>query len=159
MKLRYLAIVALPLILAACTNGETASTDTSGTEQIASSDQIKRWYKFEHVSAGAKVFKENCVACHGSQGQGADGWRKIGSDGKYPPPPLNGTGHSWHHPLNMLFYTVKNGSPGGQGNMPAWGEKLTEQEIVAAIAWFQSKWPDEIYEAWARRDMKSRQKG
>ena len=83
----------------------------------------------------------------------------MGSDGKYPPPPLNGTGHAWHHPLNMLFYTVKNGSPGGQGNMPAWKDKLTDGEIVAAIAWFQSRWNDEIYQAWAQRDLASRKKG
>jgi mono/diheme cytochrome c family protein len=56
----------------------------------------------------------------------------------------------------MLFQVVKNGSPGGQGNMPAWGEKLNDEEIVAVIAWFQSKWPEQIYDVWQRRELASR---
>ena len=105
---------------------------------------------------GEKLFGKNCAACHGKRGEGAPDWKKIGPDGKYPAPPLNGTGHAWHHPLSVLFRVVKHGSPGGQGNMPPWREKLSDEEILAAIAWFQSKWRQEIYENWAKRDAASR---
>jgi len=40
--------------------------------------------------------------------------------------------------------------------MIAWGEKLSDDEMIAAIAWFQSKWPDQIYAAWMQREMASR---
>jgi mono/diheme cytochrome c family protein len=35
--------------------------------------------------------------------------------------------------------------------MPAFGEKLTEEEQLAIIAWFQEKWSDEIYALWYER--------
>ena len=161
MKLRIALIGLIPFAVAACSSGESstaASGDTKPTIGETGSAPVKRWYAFQHVTQGARVFQENCASCHGKTGGGAPSWKQIGTDGKYPPPPLNGTGHAWHHPLNMLFYTVKNGSPGGRGNMPAWKDKLTDDEIVAAIAWFQSRWKDEIYQAWAQTDLASRKR-
>ena len=72
-----------------------------------------------------------------------------------PPPPLNGTAHAWHHPRKALIYTIKNGTQAIGGNMPAWKDKLTDDEIESIILWFQSKWPDELYQAWAQRDQAS----
>lgn len=40
--------------------------------------------------------------------------------------------------------------------MPAWGEKLSEDEMIAAIAWFQSKWSDQIYSTWMQLETASR---
>ncbi|HEB97697.1 MAG TPA: cytochrome c [Sedimenticola thiotaurini] len=161
MKFRFALIGLIPFAVAACSSGESStSAGSEGMQSIGKTESApaRRWYAFQHVSQGARVFQENCAGCHGKQAAGAPNWKQMGSDGKYPPPPLNGTGHAWHHPLNMLFHVVKNGSPGGQGNMPAWKDKLSDDEIVAAIAWFQSKWPDEIYRAWAQRDIASRKK-
>ncbi len=163
MKWRIALLGLIPFAVAACSSGESSPPASSG-DKLSSIDSrspkqpARRWYGFRHVSQGARVFQENCASCHGKQAGGAPGWKRMGPDGKYPPPPLDGTGHAWHHPLNMLFHVVKNGSPGGQGNMPAWNGKLTDEEIVAAIAWFQSKWPDEIYRAWAQRDIASRKR-
>lgn len=163
MKIQIVALGLLPVVIVACSSGESPSTNVSslrGDLEVAVAAQpIQRWYELQQVSKGAKVFQENCAACHGKQGEGALTWRKPGPDGKYPAPPLNGTGHAWHHPLRMLFHVVKNGSPGGQGNMPAWGEKLNDEEMIAAIAWFQSKWPEEIYAAWTQRELASRDQG
>lgn len=160
MKLNFILIGALSLVLFACSSGEStpesSSTTSTVSRNMAPAEPVERWYAFQHVSQGAKVFQENCAACHGKQAEGAPEWRKVGPDGKYPAPPLNGTGHGWHHPLRILFQVVKKGSPGGQGNMPAWSEKLSDDEIIAAIAWFQSKWPDQIYAAWMQRELASR---
>lgn len=160
MKLHVALIGLIPFAVAACSSGESSTSADSGSAKptISQTDPapVKRWYAFQHVTQGAKVFQENCAACHGKQANGGANWKQMGADGKYPPPPLDGTGHAWHHPLNMLFYTVKNGSPGGQGNMPSWKDKLTDDEIVAAIAWFQSRWKDDIYQAWVQRDLASR---
>ena len=35
--------------------------------------------------------------------------------------------------------------------MPPFGEQLNNGEILALIAYFQSKWPDEIYQVWQQR--------
>jgi len=156
-----LAIGLLPIVLIACSSGESspktsASSSSPDTEKPVSGKPAERWYAFEHVSQGGRVFQENCASCHGKRGEGAADWWKVGANGKYPAPPLNGTGHAWHHPLKMLFHVIKNGSPGGQGNMLAWGEKLSDEEMIAVIAWFQSKWSDQIYAAWIQREMASR---
>ncbi|MCW8907396.1 MAG: cytochrome c [Sedimenticola sp.] len=157
MKPQFIIVGLLSLLLAACSVEQENAGSTSSTAAVESSPaNVKPWYDFSQVSAGARVYQENCAACHGSRGEGAVNWRQPGADGKYPAPPLNGTGHAWHHPLNMLYHTIRNGSPGGQGNMPAWAGKLSDEEIVSVIAWFQSKWPREIYHAWLKRDAASR---
>jgi len=157
LKLKLILLGLLSLLLAACSDGQETGKTTPSKAAIESNPaNLKPWYAFNQVSAGARVYQENCAACHGQRGEGAANWRQPGADGKYPAPPLNGSGHAWHHPLNMLFHTIKNGSPGGQGNMPAWGGKLSDEEIVSVIAWFQSKWPREIYHAWLKRDAASR---
>ncbi len=163
MKLQILAVGLLPVVLAACSSGESTPnsslSSSTESEKTASAKPVKRWYAFQHVSQGGRVYQENCAACHGKKAEGAADWRKVGPGGKYPAPPLNGTGHGWHHPLRILFKTVKDGSPGNQGTMPAWGEKLSDDEMIAAIAWFQSKWPEEIYAAWMQRELASRNQG
>lgn len=122
-----------------------ASIESSPTPPI-----MKPRAKFSTVQKGFKLYRANCASCHGDQGQGAVNWRKAGSDGKYPAPPLNGTGHTWHHPMPVLISTIKNGTQRIGGNMPPWKGKLADDDINAIIIWFQSRWPDELYQAWVR---------
>lgn len=100
------------------------------------------------VQLGAQVFQDNCARCHGQDAQGAPNWRQPDADGFYPPPPLNGTGHAWHHPRAVLRDVIASGSPPGQGKMPAWRDKLSDEQIEAVITWFQSKWPEDVYAMW-----------
>lgn len=109
------------------------------------------------VSRGGELYAEHCAVCHGVRAEGADRWRTRGADGKMPPPPLNGTGHGWHHPAAVLMHVILEGSPGGRGNMPAWKGKLTGEDTASVIAWFQSHWPDEVYSAWHEIERRSRQ--
>ena len=108
----------------------------------------KRNYDQKQLAAGKQVFKEHCAVCHGENAQGSKNWHQRNPDGTFPPPPLNGSGHAWHHSTNVLFEVISNGSQDGQGNMPAWKDKLTKQQIEATIMWFQSLWPDQVYAAW-----------
>lgn len=116
-----------------------------------------RWYTQENVSNGGPLFAEHCAACHGTAGEGTSTWRQRDTDGKFPPPPLNGTAHAWHHPFHVLGGQIKSGAPGGQGNMPPFGDRLSDDEIVDVIAWFQDQWPDEIYAQWWQIELRSRQ--
>jgi mono/diheme cytochrome c family protein len=54
----------------------------------------------------------------------------------------------------MLFDMIKNGlvpgktaPPGYESDMPAYGAILTDDEIVAVIAYIKSSWPPEVLEA------------
>ncbi|MDH5573602.1 MAG: cytochrome c [Gammaproteobacteria bacterium] len=114
---------------------------------------------FSQIARGGQIFNKNCAECHGPAGQGADNWRQKGSDGRFPAPPLNGTGHAWHHPYAQLKQAIKDGTVNAGGSMPAWREKLSEQDIEDVMAWFMSKWPDELYTAWYKNNEKSKRTG
>lgn len=151
-------------IMTACSSPEEPTAlppqqpNTELDQIIEQSPIPPRWYDFAQVTRGGRLYAEHCAMCHGRQGEGAADWRRRGPDGKSSPPPLNGTGHAWHHPLALLYRVIMNGSPGGQGNMPAWKDKLSREESVSIIAWFQSQWPDKIYGAWYARDQQARAK-
>lgn len=108
------------------------------------------------LAHGERVFQANCAVCHGAHAQGAPNWERPGADGKYPPPPLDGSAHAWHHPRSALQQVIKDGTVRLGGDMPAWGGKLSDRDIDAVIAWFQSRWPDEIYAAWTEIDARAR---
>jgi len=98
------------------------------------------------VAEGARLFAANCASCHGAEGQGHAQWRIKKADGNFHPPPLNGSGHTWHHKQEWLIAFVKNGSP--VGTMPAWKDKLTLHQIESILAWAQSRWPEWAYKRW-----------
>ncbi|KGE78565.1 cytochrome Cbb3 [Halomonas salina] len=110
-----------------------------------------RWYTQAQVDRGKQVFVENCAECHGRSAQGAFNWRKPLDDGSYPPPPLDGSAHAWHHSFDMLMRTINEGGIPLGGQMPAFEDKLSKDKKEAAIAYFQSQWDDRIYEAWLDR--------
>ena len=116
----------------------------------------KRQYDSAQLLRGETEYKDHCASCHGRGAEGAPDWRRRDDNGRFPPPPLNGTGHAWHHPLSQLRDTITNGGPAGQSNMPAWGSTLSAEEIDDVIAWFQSQWPDPIYEAWYGIEQRAR---
>lgn len=110
-----------------------------------------RWYTQSEVDRGRILFKENCAACHGNNAQGTLNWKKKLPDGAYPPPPLNGTAHAWHHPLSVLRRSINNGGIPLGGTMPPFKGLLDEKDTDAAIAFFQSKWDKKIYDTWLGR--------
>ena len=105
------------------------------------------------LGAGEKLFQTNCAVCHGikAQGKGED-WNKPNTDGKSPPPPLNGTAHAWHHNMSTLLRTINDGGVPLGGKMPGFKEVLSNKEKLALIAYFQKFWPNEIYQYWLERE-------
>ncbi|MEZ5478045.1 MAG: c-type cytochrome [Thiolinea sp.] len=71
------------------------------------------------------------------------------------PPALDGSAHAWHHPMAQLLYTLEQGGAPLGGKMPAFGNKLTQDEQRAVIAYFQSQWDDEKYGIWSKRNQQS----
>lgn len=153
---RKLFLLMTALFLSGCDSDQHMDSTPMHPDMSVKSSTIpvntKPRAKFSTVQKGFKLYRANCAACHGDQGQGAPNWKQTGPDGKYPAPPLNGTGHTWHHPMPVLVSTIKNGTQRIGGNMPPWKDRLTDLEISAIISWFQTRWPDELYQAWARMD-------
>lgn len=117
----------------------------------------ERWYRPAHAAAGKALYDVHCVACHLPAGAGTANWRERDPSGLLPPPPLNGTAHTWHHPLAVLYRQIMTGSAPGVGNMPPFKGRLSQPEALAIIAYLQSLWSDEVYDAWQRTDASSKQ--
>lgn len=128
-------------------------------EPVAQQEKIvmyERPIDMPQLVRGGQLFKQNCASCHGDNAQGMSGWQKRDAQGKFPPPPLDGTGHSWHHPMAGIKHTIYFGTENNGGSMPGWKDKLTDAQIDDILAWIQAKWPDELYQAWAKNDLRSR---
>jgi mono/diheme cytochrome c family protein len=106
------------------------------------------------------LYERHCAACHGARLEGQPDWRIRRPDGRLPAPPHDATGHTWHHPDEVLFSITKNGmvppnAPRGYvSDMPAFGSTLSDDDIRAVLAFIESKWPREVWEA--RRQMTGR---
>jgi mono/diheme cytochrome c family protein len=142
------SVFLLIAVLSACESSEMGG--------IPVPDAPPRQYDDAQLSMGKQVYTGHCASCHGAQAQGAVDWRKRDADGHYPAPPLNGSGHTWHHSLEVLENTIRHGSPPGKGKMPAWEGKLNDEQIDAVIAWIQSTWPQPVYDAWFEMQQRGR---
>jgi len=118
-------------------------------------EEKNRWYSQDQVKQGSVLFKQNCAICHGDNAEATADWKTTDANGNYPPPPLNGTAHAWHHDLDLLRRTVLEGGQKLGGVMPPFKGKLSDTEIDQVIAFFQSKWPDDLYQKWAGRFKKT----
>lgn len=115
------------------------------------------------VALGRIVYTEKCAACHGADLRGQPDWRSPLPAGGRPAPPHDETGHTWHHPDQLLFDITKAGgaefSPSGySNNMPGFGDSLVDREIWAALAYIKSRWPEPIRDRQARIDDRNRER-
>ena len=113
----------------------------------------------DELDLGSALYGQHCAACHGADLEGAPDWQSSGPDGRFPAPPHNETGHTWHHGDRMLFEYTKHGGQAYlddlgvafNSGMPAFGDVLSEAEIKAILAFIRSTWPARIQEIQAAR--------
>lgn len=104
------------------------------------------------VALGKSVFDKNCKICHGKAAQGlTKDWKKPLDDGSYLPPPLNGSAHTWHHSPKLLLNTINEGGAKLGGVMPAFKDKLNEEEKLAVLDYLYSLWPKDIQQKYNGR--------
>jgi mono/diheme cytochrome c family protein len=100
----------------------------------------------EVVKRGAQLYAQHCAACHGAKLEGQPNWRSRLANGRLPAPPHDESGHTWHHPDELLFAITKHGlvppyAPKDyESDMPAFGGKLSDAEIRAVLAYIESHW-------------------
>lgn len=103
----------------------------------------------EAAERGSALYLTHCAECHGSRLEGQPHWKHRRPDGTYPAPPHDETGHTWHHPDWQLRSIIREGgqaraTAGFRSGMPAFGDKLNDEEIDAVLAFIKSYWPPEI---------------
>jgi S-disulfanyl-L-cysteine oxidoreductase SoxD len=115
------------------------------------------------TAAGRAVYDRHCASCHGAQLEGEPNWREKKPTGRMPAPPHDATGHTWHHADAVLVGITKFGlvpgkyaPPGYESDMPGFGGALSDEEILAVVAYIKSTWPDEIRRAQSEANERAR---
>ncbi len=101
------------------------------------------------ITLGRTVYDTHCAHCHGIKLEGQPDWQTRLPNGRLPAPPHDPSGHTWHHPDDVLFAITRNGlaavaPPGYESDMPAFKDVLSDREIVAALSFIKSTWPADI---------------
>lgn len=114
------------------------------------------------VASGRALYAQYCASCHGANLEGQTDWRRRKPDGRLPAPPHNASGHTWHHPDDVLFKITKLGTEavvggGYKSDMPGFGATLDDDQIRAVLAYIKSTWPENIRQR--QESMNARQNG
>lgn len=134
-QLKSQGVACAMLLLSACSPSAVPGEDARADPRDAGK-----------VALGARVYAQNCAVCHGAKLEGQPEWRSRLPHGRLPAPPHDESGHTWHHPDHVLFAITKNGlvppyAPKDYASdMPAFGGKLPDDEIWAALAYIKSHW-------------------
>jgi mono/diheme cytochrome c family protein len=112
----------------------------------------------ERVARGQTLYEKHCATCHGLRLEGQPGWQTRLPNGRMPAPPHDASGHTWHHPDEYLIGVTKEGlvpgkyaPPRYQSDMPGFGDKLSDDDVWAVLAYIKSYWPQEIRQAQSAR--------
>jgi mono/diheme cytochrome c family protein len=95
----------------------------------------------DRVARGESLYASHCAGCHGLNLEGAPNWQQPMADGSLRPPPQDSSGHTWHHPDSQLVAIILEGGAAIYGGtMPPFKDKLSEEDALAILEFFKSKW-------------------
>ena len=102
------------------------------------------------ITKGKIIYQNNCISCHQVNLVGVENWKDLDEDGYRKSPPLNGTGHTWHHDDATLHNIIKYGLvklvKNYQGKMLGYEDRLKDKDIDSVLAYIKSFWPDDMYQ-------------
>lgn len=99
------------------------------------------------IARGRQLYTAHCAVCHGAELEGQPDWKTPLASGRMPAPPHDASGHTWHHPDDVLFRITKEGpaavvGSGYESDMTGFGNVLSDEEIRAVLAFIKSTWPE-----------------
>ncbi|MBN8590593.1 MAG: cytochrome c [Anaerolineae bacterium] len=107
-------------------------------------------FDIDQIAQGQQLYSQYCSSCHGVNGEGQFPSAPTERDatGRFGAPPHNGNGHTWHHGDAMLIEYVRNGGislsdPVNWYPMPAFGEQLTNDQVMVILAYIKTFWSNE----------------
>ena len=114
----------------------------------------------DQVAFGSRIYSRICSNCHGAELDGQLGWEEPLKDGTRLAPAHSTEGETWRRADMTLFKVVKFGGDvlkpeGGVSRMPGFGDKLTDEEIWAVIAFIKSTWPTSVQDAQQQAEAKT----
>jgi S-disulfanyl-L-cysteine oxidoreductase SoxD len=98
------------------------------------------------VVRGQEIYRHQCASCHGRSLQGQPLWQLADAYAGRRAPAQDETGHTWRHADEDLFHMTKFGrfgteAPAETSAMPGFKDVLSDDEILAVIAFIKSRWP------------------
>ena len=155
-RMRNLIPIVLLLLLTACASRspeDTPIVQTPPSPRVATLDPIfiqgtpappVPTLNPDTVAEGEQLYLTHCAACHGAELEGQPNWKQVKEDGSFPAPPQDSTGHTWHHPDDLLLEIIANGGdPAFGGTMPGFGDQIIEDEAVSILDFIKSSWGEE----------------
>jgi mono/diheme cytochrome c family protein len=101
----------------------------------------------QRIAEGQALYQKYCAACHGRKLEGQPNWQSRLPSGTLPAPPHDASGHTWHHPMSVLFNITRNGAAavvggGYKSDMPGFEHILSDDQINAVLEFIKSTWPE-----------------
>jgi mono/diheme cytochrome c family protein len=98
------------------------------------------------VLQGKQIYSRQCAACHGRHLEGQALWQVQDQFAHRRAPAHDASGHTWQHSDEDLFHMTKYGRfPGAPKSihsyMPAFEQRLTDQQILSVLAFIKARWP------------------
>ncbi|MFD1883584.1 c-type cytochrome [Paracoccus pacificus] len=112
----------------------SAATETAAQDQAV-------------IALGQRLYVDNCASCHGADLEGQPDWQTPLANGRYPAPPHDETGHTWHHADALLVQIIRDGTAavvgdGYKSDMPGFSDVMSNAEITAVLTYIKSTWPE-----------------
>lgn len=98
------------------------------------------------VAQGEPLYAQHCASCHGANLEGVPDWKIIQPDGKLLSPPHDSSGHTWHHPDDLLLSVLADGGDPSISDMPGFRDVLTDEEMITILEFIKSAWGQEELE-------------
>ena len=100
------------------------------------------------INHGKTLYKENCASCHGINLEGNPNWQTgVDEDGHRLAPPLDGSGHTWHHSKEEISSIIRYGlgmyDDNYQGKMIG-VKNLSDEESSLIYEYIYNMWPVDI---------------
>ena len=146
----------LSCVLLGCAGASAApAAGEHGNTQAASDLPPVPTLSAADVATGATLYAQHCASCHGKALEGQPNWKQPLPNGKYPAPPHDNIGHTWHHNDGVLLAITLNGGNGqgdmSHGDMPAFKATLSPAQAQQILTFIKSRWGTQQRDyQWAR---------
>jgi mono/diheme cytochrome c family protein len=113
------------------------------TRAAAADNQVANATNSASVVLGKRLYAAYCAGCHGRYLQGQPLWQLADTFAGRRAPAFDETGFVWQHSDAEIFRITKFGrlGPGTASAMPAFEDKLDDNQVLATISFIKARWP------------------